>query len=364
MTRVSRPIAILILSLGGLCLLASLLAGVIRLGVVPPLGFAPLLAAAHAPLMGVGFLGAMIGFERSVFSRRKWLVVAPISASLGALISIGWPPSVGIGALVSGAALLAPALRDLFGARALVATAHAAAGGMLMSIGRIWGSGDGAGSWFGSLLAFLMLSIFADRLSFHSRRARRRDSWWICAPIVLAGLAGGWSSDWNPGQRPTWLALGGGLLASWLLFLDREGLTLRSAGSKRYHAGLRLCGAIWLAVASLLFALLPVRSAGPLIDAPVHALTTGFVLSFLFAHAPIVFAGLLGRTPAWHPWLVWPALLLQVSVLLRVLGALFTSPFPRQLGGMLTLTAIVAFLIVSHLRIGSGREIWKEIGRR
>jgi len=86
--------------------------------------------------------------------------------------------------------------------------------------------------------------------------------------------------------------------------------------------------------------------AGPYYDAMLHTVFVGFVFAMIFGHAPIIIPAILDRTTSpYHPALYVPLLLLQASLLLRVVGDLLGWWPGRQWGGLLNALAVLLFLI-------------------
>ena len=69
-------------------------------------------------------------------------------------------------------------------------------------------------------------------------------------------------------------------------------------------------------------------------DAVLHCFFVGFVFSMIFSHAPIILPAVL-RAPVrlYRPHLYVPFVLLQVTLLLRVVADVWGSPFWRMIGG-------------------------------
>ena len=72
-----------------------------------------------------------------------------------------------------------------------------------------------------------------------------------------------------------------------------------------------LAGYGWLMVAGGLWAGAGQMADGPAYDAELHAIFLGFVMSMIFAHAPVVVPSVLGRPLPFRPALYVPLVLLQ-----------------------------------------------------
>ncbi len=351
MKRLARPIPTAPLMLAGPALILGVYAGLQRLGLPLP-GVTTAVPTSHGPMMIVGFFAALISFERAVRGGRRWLLAAPVCAGASALISL-WSVDLSAAlAIVAAALLLIAASSDLRGERPLVAVPHTCAA-LALTVGSVrWWLGDPLPAVIGAWIGFPMLSILGDRLELHSPQARRDDRAWLIVPTALVLLAGALTANWLVPRTPWLLAGGCTLLAAWLLRFDREGLGFHRPGLPRYHAIGRTCGAMWLLIGAVALIALPLQPAGMVYDAQVHLLLVGFVLNFVFAHGPVVFSGLFGKVPYWHPWLPAPLLMLQLGIFFRLFGDFGKSPELRIVGGVATALAFILFLVVTHLRVG------------
>jgi len=121
---------------------------------------------------------------------------------------------------------------------------------------------------------------------------------------------------------------------------------VRQTGLTRFIAVCLLSGYVWLGVGGLLTWRFAGVLAGPYYDAMLHTVFVGFVFAMIFGHAPIIIPAILGRTTSpYHPALYVPLLLLQASLLLRVVGDLLGWWPGRQWGGLLNALAVLLFLI-------------------
>ena len=109
------------------------------------------------------------------------------------------------------------------------------------------------------------------------------------------------------------------------------------------YAWLAVAGAVWLASGTL--------SGGGLgYDAMVHAVFLGFVLSMVFAHAPMIVPAVLGVRLPYTPAFYAPLALLHVSLALRMIGDAAEDLLTAwRWGGALNEAAIVAFLALAML---------------
>jgi hypothetical protein len=92
----------------------------------------------------------------------------------------------------------------------------------------------------------------------------------------------------------------------------------------------------------------------------LHAVLVGFVLSMVFAHAPIILPAVARIDVPYHPVLYLPLAVLHVSLVIRVLGDLIASASARQLGALGNAAAIATFLmavVCARRRSPSSRRI-------
>jgi hypothetical protein len=152
---------------------------------------------------------------------------------------------------------------------------------------------------------------------------------------------------------------GAGLLglAAWLARYDIARRTIHSRGLTRYMAAALLIGYAWLAVAGVLWAANGRLASGPAYDAMLHAVFVGFVISMIFAHAPVIVPAVLGHPLPYHPILYVPLALLHASLALRVLGGdAVGNTAAWQYGGILNEVALLLFLILAAGRVIAGRR--------
>lgn len=181
----------------------------------------------------------------------------------------------------------------------------------------------------------------------------------LFAAGLLASLAAG-PSPATGGTVPAGIRVtGAGLiaLALWLARYDVAGRTIRGHGLTRYMAAALLTGYAWLAVAGGLWAGVGQMADGGAYDAELHAVFLGFVMSMIFAHAPVIVPSVLGRPLPFRSYLYVPLVLLHASLILRLAGGDWAgSTGAWQWGGALNETAILLFLaIAAALVAGSGR---------
>ena len=339
----SRPLRLIPLSIGTLSMLLGLYTGLIRLGV--PLvvdGLLPL-ASFHSAFMISGFLGTVISLERAVALGRTWPYAGPLLSSLGAVALVADAPHfAGLTfALAGGVMLLACA--DVAGRQFALFTLVLSVGAACWIAGTLqWWFGNFTPAATGWWLNFLVLTIAAERLELSRMRdLSRRSQIAFTASIVLllAGSAlGELSESWAP-------LTAAGLFgcAAWLLRYDIARRTVGLAGQPRFAAVAILTGHAWLGVAGVLLAVTPLGATSLAFDASVHAITIGFALSMIFAHASIILPAITGTRVRYSGLAYGPLALLHGSLILRIAGDVLNQGALRMAGGIVTVLALAAY---------------------
>jgi hypothetical protein len=320
----------------------AVLAGLARVGIGLAMG--PAHAAHHGPLFVLGVFGTVIALERAVALAHPVAMLAP---GLGAASAV---------AMLSGLAI-APALA-LTSAVALVVVnvaivrRQAAAFTWLMLLGSAvlalgtfaWTRGAPLFTLMPSWMAFFVLTIVAERLELS--RLAPAPAWaprflvGLCVSFAIAALVrivGDSAVGWPFGLTMA-------LIAGWQLRYDLARRTVRLQGLPRFTAIGVLLGACWLLATGLLFAFSDVPPAGPRYDAALHGVFVGFVLSMVFAHAPIILPAVARVALPFHPVLFVPLCVLHLGLLARVVGDVGGHSLLRQAGSVANALALALFL--------------------
>ncbi|HXF74354.1 MAG TPA: hypothetical protein VNO79_17365 [Actinomycetota bacterium] len=350
-----RALPALALGAVGALLLAALWGGLVRIGWRFPTGGGAVVAH-HGILMTLGVLGTLIGLERAAASPWRWPVLGPLASAGGAVALLAGSPTLGlalllVGGLVVGALLAALLVRQpsLHGAAlALGAWLWTAA----VAVRWVSGATHRAVPW---LAAFLVVTIAAERLELARMRSlstSARSGFVGAVAVLLGGLVVSLVA-FDAGVRIAGVGLVA--LASWLGAYDVTRRTIRGAGLTRYIALALLLGYAWLGVAGGLWVVAGGVAGGPVRDAMLHALFLGFVMSMVFAHAPVILPAVLGLQIAWAPSAYVPLVLLHASLLGRVLGDLSGATAVVRWMGLLNAVAILLFpLDTARTRLAAG----------
>jgi hypothetical protein len=312
-----------LMAVGMLSMACGAWLGLVRLGWRLPLPWPDQLIA-HGPLMVCGFLGTLISLERAV-----------ALGSFGPLLM-----TAGSGMLVVIFVVLLRRQPSLFMlTMALGAVAWLVGNGLWLD-----GSAIFRVVWW--WLAFLVLTIAGERLELNRvlrpTSAIRAAFLGAISVLALGVVVSGRSPE--AGVR----IAGAGLLALalWLARHDVARRTVRQSGVTRYMAVGLLTGYAWLAFGGLAALVSGVAAPGLVYDATLHGVFLGFVMSMVFAHAPVIFPAILGRPLVYAPRFYAHLVVLHASLILRMVGDLSDDLARwRVWGGLLNAAALALFVI-------------------
>ena len=323
-------------------LVVGLSGGLARLGLVPPVTDA---AEHHGALMICGFFGTMIALERAVaVGSGKALLVPGLAAVGAALLALGLVPQAAAAFLAAGVGLLAITGISTWTRPSLfmgVMTVAAA----LWPVGTAWwlaGAAVGEATW--PWLGFLVLTIVAERIELSRLTApgpvARASLVTVIAILVAAVFAG------QPWTGSAVLAAALAALALWLFANDVAVMTVRTRGLARFAAVCLLLGYGWLLATAATLLLLPPATTAFGHDAAVHTVAIGFVLSMVFAHAPIILPAVAGVRVRYVPALYVPVVVLQTGVAARLFGDITQIGAIVDGGAWLTVAALLAYVTI------------------
>lgn len=340
---------LLLLVPGGVALLAGLDAALLLLGVAAPVRDASL-ADMHGVLMILGFVGTVVALERAVALGRYWGFASPAALGAGTIVLLTPAPrDSGATLLLIGTAILGIVYIPLWRRNAQPAVLVQAAGA-IMAIGgsTLWAGGAGmprALPWF---VAFLVVTIAGERLELAhvglSDPRAEPSALAVTGAVIVGAVA---ALLWPEVGYPL-LALSLLALVAWLLRYDVARRTVRATGLPRFSAICLLTGYAWLTVAASVWLIAGPTLAGPLYDASTHAVLLGFVISMIMAHAPIILPAVLRRGLPYHPVMYAPAVLLHISLAVRLIGGdARGSDTALQVGGIGNIVALLGFIVVA-----------------
>jgi len=340
-----RRLGLLLLPAGVVVMLFGLWGGLARLGYSLPADTSS--ADDHGILMSLGFLGTMIAVERAVALRSAWAWGAPAASAVGSIALVfGAPAVLGKGLLLVGGAVLTlvyMALHRVQRSTHNTLMGVAAVGWVVATA--LWLANRDIARLVPWLATFLVITIVAERLELSRllqiSQAARHALVAIVGVFVVGAVVSTFSDD--AGMRVS----GGALiaLAGWLLVCDLARRTVRQRGVTRFMAAGLLAGYGWLAIGGLLWLGYGFHVDDAVYDAQLHAVFLGFVMSMVFAHAPVIAPSVLRRQFQYRPVLYLPLALLHLSLIVRVLGGdALSSDIAWRSGGIANVIALLAFI--------------------
>jgi len=325
-----------------------------------------------------GFLGTAICLERAVAlqsdGRRAWAYAAPLLTGAGGISAVVISLNEGarttltslpiprfLAAHLSGFApeRMMPGFLITLGMAALSAiycyvwarrqATHAV---LIQLIGALIGLG-GILLWWRGLetpravpwwLAFLIVTIIGERvelarLAFASGSTERRIT--AESAALMVGLT---VALYSPTVGYPLIGLSLGVLMADTAWHDVARGTVRMSGLPRLAAVCMLSGYAWALVPALMWIVAPPAFDGYGYDAGVHAITIGFVVSMLLAHAPVIIPAVARREVPYHVAMWVPFAFLQVSLALRLLAGAREAAYPWRLGGTLGVVGVLLFV--------------------
>jgi hypothetical protein len=360
---------LVLLALAMAAVLSGLDAALLRLGLAAPVR-SDSLAAAHGVLMVYGFLGTAITLERAVAvqagpRRAGWAYAAPAASGLGTLLLLAQagglpvPPGRALagGAWAASMTVLTVVYVVVWRRQPSYAVLVQALGALAgLGGAALWARGFEAATivpWWG---AFLVLTVVGERLelarvAFIARAVEPRILAEACAvllALVVTLLAPAW------GYPALGLALGALMVE--MATHDVARRTIGAAGLPRLMAASMLGGYAWALVAALVWIVGGPALAGYRYDTVVHALTIGFAMSMVVAHAPVIVPAVARRPLRYHP-VMWAVLvLLHGGLLVRAVAGARDAEAAWQLGGTLSVVALLTFLVTTVTLVATGRR--------
>lgn len=313
--------------------------------------------AEHGAMMVGSFLGTVICVERVVTFKNKLYLIIPFLNGLSLVFLLRGETYIAYSLLVVGSLGLCLLYTQIIKKSPEIYQYVMLAGAVCWLVGNLFLVNKAlypfAVPWW---IAFLLLTICGERLEL---------SKFLPVPnhqkYLFLGFLGlfilGCVLPWHGAGR----YLGGislGLAALWLLQYDMAMKAVKKPGLHRYSGALLISGYFWLLISGVF--LCSVSLTNPfLYDAFLHAFFLGFVISMVFAHGPIILPGVLGFPfKPFHNILVVYGVVLQLSIITRVLADFMGSPVLRQWSGIVNGIVILTFFITMPVLMK--REIGKQ----
>lgn len=337
----NRKLLPLILPLVFASVLAGMWAGWLRMGWAFPLSA---VAGKHGALMVGSFLGTLTSLERAVVIKNKWAMLVPSLSGISLLLFITDREVPAFCALALGSLGQAIMMGYFLHRYKELYFTVMLAGSLSWLVGNLmwltWRSYPLAVPWW---IAFLLLLITGERLEL----TRFLPPGKYKTQLLLAALGLFLAGIILPFHGIGRYLAGTGLICTglWLLTYDMATKSVKGKGQQRFAAVLLLSGYVWLLISGAM--ILSGDLYGFIYDAVLHSFFIGFVFSMIFAHGPVILPGVLGiAVRPYHRVLYISFILLQGSLIARMLGDIFTFDVLRRWGGIWNGVAILLFFIM------------------
>lgn len=333
------------MALGGVCLLAGLDAALLAVGVWAPVR-AEHLPGIHGMVMVLGFMGTLICLERAQALGRAWGYLAPGLLGAGGIMLVIGQHVLGQLLLLQGCVMFAAVYVALWRrARLPLITAQLLAVTLAAIAAALWLRVDLA-ALLPLLAGFVVITIAAERAELAQLTMGNRAIPTLTVFAALLGLTAVGGLLWpEAAGRAFGLVLLG--TSGWLLRDDVPRRMIRNHGLHRYNGATLFAGYLWLALAGITWLLVGVPGSEASYDIVIHATFLGFGVSMIMAHAPIIFPSVIGRPLPYRPVLWVPVGMLNLGLLVRVAGDLTGRGTPWTVGSVLTVLALLVFVLTA-----------------
>lgn len=349
--RILAPFALI----GASALVVASWAGLARIGWA--VGTPPAVDL-HGPLMALGFLGTVIGMERAVGLGKQWALGVPALSALGvASLLLGLPDRVGAALIAAAGLALVWVFVVAYRIQPELHITVMGLGAICWAAGAlVWVTEPALSALVPWLAGFLVLTIAGERLELTRMTGPRvKNRWILMTAIAVFGL-GMTASLWDVDTGTRLAGFGVLGIATWLARYDIARRTIKTTGVTRYMAAALLTGYAWLVIAAVIWIAKGLAVGTLYYDAGVHAVFLGFVISMVFAHAPVIVPAVARTELPYHPRFWIPLVFLHASLLLRIVGDLGELVEARRWGGMLNVVALSLFVIVAVRAAIGGRR--------
>jgi hypothetical protein len=323
-----------------LCLLAGLWSGLNRIG----WSLAPLPAIAHhGAIMVGGFLGTLISLEKIIPLKQKFLYSIPLTSALSVVFFIVDQPSLAILLLTLASIGFAGVLsyyfsrqRSLIYILMLAGAAQWLIGNTMLLTKQFYPL---AFPWW---MGFVLFIITSERLELMNFLPVSSSSKKLLISLLVIFVIGVLLSFHGVGNVVCGISVAG--VSLWLMKNDLVGINIRKHRLTKFVAVSLLAGYIALLLTGVL--LVTLSNQWFAYDVIVHTFFIGFVFSMIFAHGPVILPGVLGTSiKPFHKILYVWLFAMQGSWVLRIFADVLAAFSLRQISGMLSTSAIVAYFI-------------------
>lgn len=332
--------AVLIFPLIILSLVAAVWSGWIRIGWSLPISN---VAAQHGALMVNSFLASLVFLERAVTFKTKWVLLIPFVNALSIVAFLLNNPVLaqvlflmGSSGFVALCIYFVYRFKEAYYYIFLLGALSLLIGNVILFRTNFY---PGAVIWW---MTFLLFTIVAERLElsrFLKLSNFKRSLLWACLIAVFIALVWPFHLHGN-----IVLAIAIASTAIWLLRYDMAKHSIKVKGQHRYSGWLLMAGYLWLLINSVLLIFQSKFAFG--YDAVLHSFFIGFIFSMIFSHAVIILPAVT-KLPVklYRPFLYVWFVLLQLSLIIRVVADLLEDIVCRKIGGIANGLSILLFFI-------------------
>ena len=321
------------------CLLAAIWSGWIRIGVSLPVSS---VAAHHGSLMINGFLASLIFLERAVTFKSRLALLLPALNTLSIILQVLRVPYAEYIYLLCDTAFIVMCIyfinkyKELYYYVFLTGAFCLLAGNIVLYKTQMY---PVAVVWW---MEFLLFSIVAERLELTRFLPTNKTK----VLLLVASLVAVFISGFIPFHQYGGLVFAISLVttAIWLLKYDMAFKSIKAKGQHKYSGLLLIVGYCWIIITSVLLTMWEDILFG--YDALIHSFFIGFVFSMIFSHAPIILPAVSGLSvKIYRPVLYLWFILLQFSLIARMLGNVCEISFLRKIGGIVNGIVMILFFV-------------------
>lgn len=311
-------------------------------------------AGKHGALMVGSFLGTLISLERAVVIKYRWVMLVPFFSGISLVFFMLGMDVLAFSALALGSLGQSVMMYYFLTRYKEMYLGVMLAGSVCWLVGNlmwlVWGMYPLAAPWW---IAFLLLIITGERLEltrFLPITRRSKQFLLVALGIFLAGIIIPFH-----GFGRYLAAVGLIIIGIWLLKYDMATKSVKRDGQHKFSALLLLTGYAWLIISGGM--ILTGDIYGFIYDAVLHCFFIGFVFSMIFAHGPVILPGVLGISIKPYHWILYvPAIILEGSLLIRVIADILALDEWRRWAGMWNGIAILLFFITMAVLILKKRK--------
>ncbi|MGB9697569.1 MAG: hypothetical protein ACP5P3_09975 [Ignavibacteria bacterium] len=314
--------------------------------------------AEHGAIMVGSFLTTVIILERIITFRKKIILLLPLINAFSLIFFLVNQYKIGYILLIIGALGLTIIMIYFTFKFKELHNYLLSIGALCLLVGNLFllllGKYPPATIWW---IAFFLFTIVAERLELTRYLPVTKVQKNFLTIFLLIFIVGMFIKFHLYGKYISSLSLV--LTAGWLLKFDIATKNIRKDGIFKYTGILLFTSYVWLIVTAGIFL---IESNSMLVyEAGLHSFFLGFVFSMIFAHAPIILPGIIGKNAkVFKPILYLWFYILQGSLLVRIVGDLVGSYETRQITSIFNGVAILGFFVSVFIIVRNnlkGKEI-------